>query len=108
MKYCCEASARIAATCRLIASTEFGPDSLGRTDLYRQPVEGQILLLWDEDFVMPGRVLRALVQATGAATCVALLLRGLAVEGAHHRRGVAIPLDGNILHERVELTEIRG
>jgi hypothetical protein len=50
MKYCCEACHRIASNYRLIASTEFSPDSVGRTDLYRHPVEGQILVLWDEDF----------------------------------------------------------
>lgn len=50
MKYCCEACHRIASNYRLIASTEFGPESVERTDLYRHPVEGQILIQWDEDF----------------------------------------------------------
>ena len=50
MKYCCEACQRIAAGYRLVAGTEFGPDLAGRTDFYRHPTEGQIIIQWDEDF----------------------------------------------------------
>ena len=50
MKYCCEASRRIAAGFRLVAGTEFGPDLVGRTDFYRHPSEGQVISPWDEDF----------------------------------------------------------
>ena len=50
MQYCCEAASRTAATYKLIASTEFGPDSAGRTDFYKHPSDGQILIQWDEDF----------------------------------------------------------
>jgi hypothetical protein len=50
MKYCCEASARIASNYQLIACTELGPNSAGRTDYYRHTVEGYILIQWDEDF----------------------------------------------------------
>jgi hypothetical protein len=50
MKYCCEAAGRTAASYKLVASTEFGPDSAGRTDFYRHPTDGQILIQWDEDF----------------------------------------------------------
>lgn len=50
MKYCCAACERIASSFKLVASTEFGPDMVGRTDLYRHPTDGQILIQWDEDF----------------------------------------------------------
>lgn len=50
VNYCCEAAQETAATYQLIASTEFGPESRGRTDLYRHPIDGQILVKWDEDF----------------------------------------------------------
>ena len=50
MKYCCEASRRIAAGFRLVAGTEFGPDLAGRADFYRHATEGQIIVQWDEDF----------------------------------------------------------
>jgi len=50
MKYCCAACQRIASGFKLVASTEFGPDTVGRTDLYRHATDGQILIQWDEDF----------------------------------------------------------